>query len=258
MTFKFKKFLKGFARSGDFSFAKDFAGGGGPGLKRLQWRGMDYYYRPGTSDSFVAYECMLHGKRNAYASAFLPLRSEVQCIIDIGANVGASVLFWRDLYPDATIHCFEPIPSNFDVLRRNSEALHGVTAHNQALGDSDGEITFTHSPGEQNEGGWSVFQRGATGNEEKISVPIFKSGDRLSELGIHEIDILKVDTEGAEKMIIRGLGEKLLARTRYICGELHGERDFELLDFLECSGFRVGVRKQVKSVLFNFEALRKT
>ena len=260
MALKVKKFLKGLLRSGDYRYALDFAGASPSGgtLQKLRWRGMDYYYRTNTSDSFVAYECMLHGKRNAYHSRFLPSPDRVATIVDVGANVGASVMYWRDCYPNATIHCFEPIPDNFEVLKRNCSGTEKVTPHNQALGESAGTIEFIHSPGAGNEGGWSVFQRGATGVEQRLSIPIFKSGDRLAELGVSKIDILKVDTEGAEKMIIKGLGDELLAKTSYICGELHGERDFELLDYLESKGFQIGVRKQVRSILFNFEAVRQS
>lgn len=257
MAFKLKKFLKAFARSRNVRFAMEFAGAPSDrSTESFYWKGMPFFYRPKTSDAFVAYECFLHGKRNAYYSPFLPVSGSVKTIIDVGANVGGSVLYWKSIYPEAKIHCFEPIPSNYQILKLNCEALPDVTAHNEALGDENGEITFIHSPSSNNEGGWSVFQRGATGNEERIVIPIKRSFDRLNELGIAQIDILKVDTEGAERMIIRGLGEELLARTKYICGELHGERDFELLDYLEHNGFRIGVRKSPKSVLFNFEAIR--
>ncbi|MEK7436899.1 MAG: FkbM family methyltransferase [Pseudomonadota bacterium] len=257
MAFKPKRFLKAFARSRNFWFAMEFAGASrNSPIESFRWRGMPFFYRPKTSDAFVAYECFLHGKRNAYFSPFLPAQRSVKTIVDVGANIGGSVLFWKSIYPEARIHCFEPIPSNVRVLERNCAALPDVTCHNEALGDVSGEITFIHSPAPGNEGGWSVFQRGAGGNEEKVTIPITRSGDRLHALGISQIDILKVDTEGAEKMIIEGLGQELLARTDYICGELHGERDFELLDFLEQNGFRIGVKKSPKSVLFNFEAIR--
>ena len=218
---------------------------------------MPYYYRPGTSDASIAYECMLHGKKNAYFSEYLPKQGSVKAIVDIGANVGASVLFWKSCYPDAQVHCFEPIPSNFEVLKLNCAKLVDVTPHNEAMGDENGEIDFVHSPAAGNEGGWSIFQRGARGNEQKVTIPIRNSCDRLTQLGIDRVDILKVDTEGAERMIINGLGQDLLSRTQYICGELHGERDFELLDYLEMNGFRVGAKKSPKSALFNFEAVRK-
>ncbi len=259
MPFNFKKFFKALFRSKNLAFATSFAGiSRTRSIESFRWKNLRYFYRPNTSDAFVAYECFLHGKRNAYASKFLPAPSEVKTIVDIGANVGASVFFWKNTYPLAKINCFEPIPSNFQILERNCAELHDVVAHNEALGDEDGEITFIHSPGLSNEGGWSIFQRGAIGNEEKLAVPIRKSSDRLQELGISQIDILKVDTEGAEKKIIFGLGTKLLANTKYICGELHGERDFELLDYLEQNGFHIGVRKTPKSPLFNFEAIRNS
>lgn len=256
MPTQLKKFLKAFTKSRDIRFSLEYAGvSNTSNLTHINWKGMTFFYRPGTSDTFVAYECFLHGKRNAYYSPFLPSASSVKTIVDVGANVGASVIFFKNIYPASRIHCFEPIPSNFEILVKNCKSLKDVTPHNEALGDSDGEITFIHSPSEQNEGGWSLFQRGATGGEERIAIPVKKSGIRLTELGIKEIDILKVDTEGAEKMIITGLEMEILEKTRYICGELHGERDFELLDYLEQSGFKIGVRKSIKSVLFNFEAI---
>ena len=256
---KAKRFFKALLRSGNYRFAREI-GGGAPatGVQSLNYAGVPYYYRPGTSDAFVAYECFLHGEKNAYFSRHLPPADTVRTIVDVGANVGASVRFWKHAYPAARIHCFEPIPSNFDVLKKNCERLPDVTPHNEALGEETGELTFIHSPGTGNEGGWSIFQRGNKGDEQKLSIPIYNSGSRLAEFGVTEIDILKVDTEGAEKMIIKGLGTALLSKTKYICGELHGERDFELLDYLEMNGFRIGARKSPKSTLFNFEAIRQT
>jgi FkbM family methyltransferase len=251
-----KKFLKALLRSRDAAFAADFAGGAKhPGIGVLSWHGMRFHYRQGTSDSFVAYECFLHGKRNAYESPLLPKAVQVSTIVDIGANVGASVLFWKDKYPDAKIFAFEPILSNFEVLNRNCSELPDVAVYNEGLGDRDEVLSFIHSPGTGNEGGWSVFQRGASGTEEKIELQIRRSGERLTTLGIDKIDILKVDTEGAESKIIHGLGSELLGHTRMIVGELHGENDFELLAYLESQGFMIGARKKATSKLFNFEAL---
>jgi FkbM family methyltransferase len=251
-----KKFFKGFARSGNISLALEWSGNlrsTKNEIRNFRWKGMRYFYRTNTSDSFVAFECMLHGQRNAYHSKFLPKSNEVRIIVDIGANVGASVLFWKYLYPNSTIYAFEPEPLNFSMLKKNTENLSNVYIFNEALGDKSGSIEMIHSPDFANSGGWSIYQRGAKGGEQRVSVPIKISGDRLTELGIEDIDVLKVDTEGAEKMIIHGLGD-LLSRVGYLCGELHGERDFELLDYLDTRGFKVGARKSLKSVLFNFEA----
>lgn len=251
-----KKFLKGFLRSGSIYLSLDWSGNfksQKSEIKHFVWKGMRYFYRTNTSDSFVAFECILRGKRNAYYSRFLPKLTEVRTIVDIGANIGASVLYWKHLYPNSIVYAFEPEPSNFEILRKNAEGLSDVHVFNEALGDKSGLIELIHSPDSANSGGWSIYQRGAKGGEQRVSVPIKVSGDRLKELGVKEINTLKVDTEGAEKVIIQGFGD-LLNRVDYLCGELHGERDFELLDYLETKGFKVGVRKTLKSVLFNFEA----
>lgn len=254
---KFKKFIKGLARSGDLRFAMDFAEKGGSSTVRsIAWRGMDFFYRSNTSDVHVAYECFLHGKRNAYASGNLPPAAEVKTVVDVGANVGASILFWRDRYPAAKIYGFEPEPGNFELLKRNTEPLRDVFVYNEALGNATGKVKFVHSPGAGNEGGWSIYQRVAQGGEREVVLPIVRGEEKMKALGIDRIDVLKVDTEGAERVVITGLGPQLLANTRYICGELHGERDFDLLDHLEQNGFRIGVRKSPRSVLFNFEADR--
>jgi FkbM family methyltransferase len=254
---KLKKFIKGLARSGNLQFAMDLAERGGSSTVRsVAWRGMDFFYRSNTSDAHVAYECFLHGKRNAYASGDLPPASEVKTVVDVGANVGASILFWRGLYPAAKIYGFEPEPGNFEMLKKNTEGLRNVFVFNEALGEATGEMKFIHSPGAGNEGGWSMYQRVAQGGEREVVLPVIRGEEKMKALGIDRIDVLKVDTEGAERVVITGLGQKLLASTRYICGELHGERDFELLDHLERSGFKIGVRKNLRSALFNFEASR--
>jgi FkbM family methyltransferase len=252
-----KKFVKGLARSRDLPFALAFAGAdAGHAVRSITWRGMEFFYRPDASDVHVAYECFLHGNRNAYESRHLPSQTEVRTVVDVGANVGASILFWRSRYPAAKIYGFEPEPDNFSMLRRNAEGLRDVFVFNEALGDRTGEIRFIHSPGAGNEGGWSMYQRGARGGEKELTLPIVRGEEKMRALGIDRIDVLKVDTEGAERVVIAGLGPQLLARTGYVCGELHGERDFELLDYLEQNGLRVGVRKNLDSVLFNFEAKR--
>jgi len=254
---KIKSFLKALFRSGDMPFALAFAGKpGGAGVRRLRWRAMDFHYRPSTSDAHVAYECFLHGKRCAYASRNLPDAAEVKTVVDVGSNVGASILFWRSVYPAASIYGFEPEPGNFAMLRRNTEKLRDVRVFNEALGDATGEMKFIQSPGAGNEGGWSMYQRGAQGGEKEVVLPVVRGEEKMRTLGIDRIDVLKVDTEGAERVVIAGLGPRLLASTRYVCGELHGERDFELLDYLERNGFKIGVRKNLRSVLFNFEARR--
>ena len=78
----------------------------------------------------------------------------------------------------------------------------------------------------------------------------------LRELSVTSVDIIKVDTEGAEWDIVTAIPEAILAGAHYVTGELHGNRDFALLDYLS-RWFDVGMRKKISSRLFNFQAVAK-
>ena len=199
---------------------------------------------------------MLRGRKAAYFSKNLPARDEVRTIVDVGANVGASALFWRARYPAAHLLCFEPAAGNFALLSQNLAGYASTECFNEGLGSADAQLELIASPGAGNEGGWSLYQRCQKGGEERQRVTIRRSGARLAELGVRAIDVLKVDTEGHEREVLRGLEPEILDRTKYITGELHGEKDFALLDWLEQRGYRIGCRKSPRNALFNFEALR--
>jgi tRNA G46 methylase TrmB len=63
--------------------------------------------------------------------------SSVQKIVEVGSNVGYSIIYWASHFPEARIEAFEPHPAHLDRLRR-SVALNclndRVTIHAQAAG----------------------------------------------------------------------------------------------------------------------------
>ena len=180
-------------------------------------------------------------------------------IVDVGANIGASAVFFKTRYPRARIYAFEPVPSNFDLLQRNTAEFRDVQVFREALSDQNGELELIHSGNAANEGGWGFEQpaQELNGGEDRLRVPMFESGKRLQDLGIQHIDILKLDTEGSESRILSGLGDSLLAKTAFIVGELHGKRDFALLDRLEQAGFDIEAKKTLGKRLFLFFARKR-
>ncbi|MDK9715616.1 MAG: FkbM family methyltransferase [Sulfuritalea sp.] len=255
-----KKFLKLALRAGSLNFAKSAMQTTPTGaVGQVKYQGKPVHFREGTSDALVVYEILFKGRRSEYWDARMPAPDDVEVILDIGGNIGAATVFFSERYPAAKIHTFEPIPGNFSILEKNagSRARPGsIQCHALALSDKDGELEMIHSPSMANNGGWSFYQRGAAGSEEKVSVPVRRSGDFIRSLGLARIDIIKIDTEGAEKEILFGLDPKQLATVKYIVGELHGERDFELLDWLECHGFDIECKKSFGKPLFVFKARR--
>lgn len=129
-------------------------------------------------------------------------------IIDGGSNIGVSVLYFKCLYPDAEIHCFEPYSKAYKYLERNVKAngFEKVFLNDKALSDSGGRVAL-YIPDEKNTTNPTVnnFFRG-TNLENVRSV-------RLSEYISHlpRVDLIKLDVESAEGRVV---------------GELHANAGF--------------------------------
>ena len=64
-----------------------------------------------TTDYGVAYEVFVLG---VYEHPWLP--SQARRIVDLGGNVGYSVLWWAARYPEASIRVYEPLPEHVQVV----------------------------------------------------------------------------------------------------------------------------------------------
>ena len=111
--------LRVLARSGSLRFSLDLArartlarsGVRGKPLAQFRWRGRDVFYRPATSDPLAIYQVLL--RRGGKAEYYLPPALQPEVILDIGSNIGSSILFFREQFPAATIYGFEPHPGTY-------------------------------------------------------------------------------------------------------------------------------------------------
>src|SRR5947209_4216587 len=71
-------------------------------------------------------------------------KTERPFIIDCGAHIGISVLYFKRCYPYAQIIAFEPDPQTFQILEQNVTQNHLQDVHliNAAVTHDDGEIPF--------------------------------------------------------------------------------------------------------------------
>ena len=246
-------------RSRSLAFTRDYFGASDGGARAVyEWHGRPVHYRSGSSDTRLIYSILLKGGKKAeYA---LPRESgmrveDVKTVVDIGANAGISAVYFAASFPRAEVHAFEPDPGNCELLRMNAAASGRIHVHAFALGPRDGELTLYDSDDAANSGGFSAHTLGVNSTCGK-KVPMRHAGRCFAELGIRSVDVLKIDTEGAEWDILTAVGPALLGEVRVIMGELHGTRDFALLDYLQPM-FDIGLKKQIRSRLFNFYALRR-
>lgn len=166
-------------------------------------------------------------------------RSENPYILDCGANVGLSVIYFKKLYPDSTVVAFEPDPSMFGLLQNNIRALSlsDVTAIPRGVWSSDGDLSFVPDT-ELGLGGRVVEEAGV---DNSIRVPV----TRLRRYLDRHIDFLKLDVEGAECEVIADCAD-LLGSVDNIFVEYHSFADRrqclgQIMRVLADAGFRLYV-----------------
>ena len=255
-----KESLKYLLRSRSPKFVRDhyrpFARGA---VSSYAWQGHTVWYRPGSSDTELIYKILLRrGMKGEYAidPAILARLGEVRTVLDIGANIGVSAVYFAKLFPKARVVAFEPSPDNVELLRKNTQGLGRIEVVPLALGERDGTLEFFASEAAANFGGFSRFEAGSDVGR-KTSVPVRHAGRLLTELGVASADVIKIDTEGSEWEVLSALGEDFLSRTKYISGELHGHRDFELFALLNAH-FQIAVRKRLQDRVYMFQALNRS
>lgn len=246
------------ARSRSAAFVRDALAPFDPALRAIAWEGMTLHYRPGSSDPWAIYNHLMKPReRDEYAppKEFPLERGSVKTVLDIGANVGVTALYFSLIFPNARIYAFEPAPDNFAVLAKNVANCDRIRAFNFALGAQDATLELYASDNPINFGGYSLHAAGSD-TSKRVSIPVRHVASVLAELSLSSVDVIKVDTEGAEWDILTAFPEAVLRTASYITGELHGNRDFALLDYLS-PWFDVGMRKKLSSRLFNFQAVAK-
>jgi len=136
-------------------------------------------------------------------------------VLDAGANVGATGIWWLAHLPGATLHCFEPEPANFALLEANLSPYPRVGLHQAALGCEEGTARLTVAA----HGAMHTLADESLGSRH-IEVPLWRLDRFLEREGLRRVDLLKLDVEGFEIEVLRGLGDRL-ADVGVIAGEVH-------------------------------------
>lgn len=145
--------------------------------------------RRGTVDVGVWDEVFISGEYAAPSAATSP-----RYIVDAGANIGLTSIFYAIAFPEATIIAIEPAEENWDLLQRNASAYPKIKPTLAALWPTTTRVNIANPT----DASVSFFcsETNGDGTVETVTVP-----GLMQQHEMPHIDILKVDVEGAEKAI---------------------------------------------------------
>ncbi|GAB2778867.1 hypothetical protein GCM10010465_26880 [Actinomadura fibrosa] len=161
-------------------------------------------------------------------------------IIDCGANLGMSIIYFKKLYPKASITAFEADDYIFSFLEKNIKSFqyNDVELVNNAVWNKEEELSF--------------FAEGGAGGRLEVlgkekNIKTVKATRLKNWLKNKKIDFLKIDIEGAESEVIDDCKDEL-KNVEKIFIEYHSFNAKEqnlhrILMILHMAGFRYHIKE---------------
>ena len=173
--------------------------------------------------------------KSFYKNTSTHLNSPV--ILDVGANKGQSIDFFKSIYPNCIIYAFEPNPRLFTALRKKYCDFKNIHLINKGVSKANGVLELketvtdeTSTFEELNYGSSYLKMKSAIlGVEPKDivlkthQVQVIKLSDFITENKLNEIHVIKIDTEGHELKCLMGLFSNTNPNIKYIQLESHND-----------------------------------
>lgn len=142
-------------------------------------------------------------------------------ILDIGAHIGATSLYFCNEYPTAQLYAFEPSQQNYQYLAKNTANHSNIHPLQYGLFSENREVPLYLGVSQG-------LQHSISRNPETTmfteTIQLKCIQEALDAENIQTISILKVDTEGCEVPILQALADRL-PQIDIIYVEYHSEED---------------------------------
>ena len=176
----------------------------------------------------------------------LKIAREGGLLVDVGANYGYYTCLWAAAKPENRVVAFEASPLNVEPLRHNIEKNRlgdKIKVEPLAAGKEKGKLKFDlrNDAQETGHGGFSLENK-----PNLVEVDVITLDEYAAKNGIEKIDVLKIDTEGADTWVLYGAKELLKAhKIRHIFFESNNSVSNlnilpnEAQNFLENFGYKI-------------------
>lgn len=139
-------------------------------------------------------------------------------VVDAGANIGMSAVFFARQYPQARILSIEPDDVNFQLLQKNTAGYPNVQCLQGVLWPVESTVGISNQTNCENPAAYRVSE---LSDGHGTPVPCFTPLSLLRLGCADAIDILKIDIEGSEVELFSPGCEMWLGKVRIILAELH-------------------------------------
>lgn len=163
---------------------------------------------------------------------------------DVGGNIGLFSLVAKAKHSDINVYAFEPADEVYVDFQENVKLnnFKNVNIYQKGISDKTGEITFNIC---EDMAYNSIHSNPMVDIVKTITIETFSIDDFCTQNNINKIDVMKIDTEGAESFVLKG-GEKMFSQenapmlfmeyNRYILNE---EQLKEIIYLLEKYGYSI-------------------
>ena len=163
-------------------------------VRPINIKGYQLHVRTNTPDLNVAISCLYENEYNHIRL------SAPKTIVDAGANIGTSSIFFAIKYPGARVFAIEPEAGNFELLKKNTKNYDNIVPIRAAIWGENCTRTIQN----RFTGHWG-YTVSETKNKIKSTgqeINCVTMNSLRTEYGIDSIDLLKMDIEGGEKVVL--------------------------------------------------------
>ena len=155
------------------------------------------------------------------------LINENSIVVDVGAHLGVYTNFFTQVINDGgKIYSIELNPSTFNRLQTSFSSHKNVILLNKAVSNNNGVVDFYHDGGHTQTTNILGFDANKNINDKIGSIESVRLDTLLEKE--ENIDLIKIDVEGAEIKVLEGL-EGVILKVKYLLVECHMEEEWDII-----------------------------
>lgn len=149
-----------------------------------------------------------------------------QFIIDAGAHIGLTSVYYAQKYPHAKILAIEPDGENYDLLLKNTAPYPNVIPILGAVWNKS-TILYVNNRSWMHKNGYLKSAEYELTEDRRLhesEVQAYTLDELMKIYDIDFVDVLKVDIEGAERVVFQTNYEQWLPKTKVLLIEPHDHK----------------------------------